>query len=164
MYVHQFPPRPDIEQFRKQAKELLRAGRRGDTAALARMNDVARPDGTLRLVDAQRALAREYGFASWPRFVQHVAALTGERSDVIGRFERAADAVVDGDEATLRSLLDRDPALVTARSSRGHRATLLHYVSANGVEDYRQRSPNNAPAIAELLLSRGAVVDAVCDA
>ena len=44
--------------------------------------------------------------------------------------------------------LRRDPALVRARSSRVccfdppvHRATLLHYVAANGVEAYRQKTP-----------------------
>lgn len=163
MYVHEFPPRPDIEQYRKQAKDLLRACQSGDSTAKARVEGVADPDNPIRLVDAQRTLAREYGFASWPRFVRHVAGLTGKRSDAIGRFERAAEAVVDGDEATLRRLLDHDPSLVIARSSRHHRATLLHYISANGVEDFRQRSPHNAPAIAEFLLARGAVVDAVCD-
>ena len=44
---------------------------------------------------------------------------------------------------------------------RSHRATLLHYVGANGVEDYRQRSPQNAVAVAEALLAAGAEVDAV---
>ena len=163
MYVHEFPPRPDIEQYRKQAKDLLRACQSGDTTAQARMEGVTNPDDPIHLADAQRTLAREHGFASWPGFVRHVAGLAGERTDAIGRFERAADAVVEGDPATLTRLLDHDPSLITTRSSRQHRATLLHYVSANGVEDFRQRSPHNAPAIAELLLARGAVVDAVCE-
>jgi Ankyrin repeat len=163
MYVHEFPARPDIEQFRKQAKDLLKACQGGDSTARARVEGGSDPDQPIRLADAQRTLAREYGFASWPRFVRHVAGLTGERTDAIGVFERAADAVVEGDEAALQRLLDADPLLVKARSSRQHRATLLHYISANGVEDFRQRSPQNAPAIAELLLARGAVVDATCD-
>lgn len=85
-------------------------------------------------------------------------------------FERAADAVVDGDLITLAALLAEDPALVTARSQRVtdgkppvHRATLLHYVAANGVEDERQRSPHNAADVARLLLSAGAGVDALAD-
>lgn len=52
------------------------------------------------------------------------------------------------------------PALVRARSSRPHRATLLHCSGANGTEDPRQRTPPNAPAVAELLLARGADPDA----
>ncbi|HEX3251844.1 MAG TPA: ankyrin repeat domain-containing protein [Pyrinomonadaceae bacterium] len=53
-----------------------------------------------------------------------------------------------------------DPRLVQARSTREHRATLLHYVSANGVEGYRQKTPANIVEIAELLLEGGAEVDA----
>jgi len=77
-------------------------------------------------------------------------------------FERAADAVVFGDLETLRSLLDQEPALVHARSARRHRATLLHYCAANGTEDPRQRTPDNAPAIARFLLERGADPTAEC--
>jgi ankyrin repeat protein len=76
-------------------------------------------------------------------------------------FERAADAVVSGNLDELRALLDREPSLARARSPRPHRATLLHYCSANGVEGERQRTPPNAPAIAQLLLERGAEVDAL---
>lgn len=78
------------------------------------------------------------------------------------QFERAADAVAFGQVADLRDLLDQHPWLVWARSSRPHRATLLHYCGANGTEDPRQRTPPNAPAVAELLLARGAEPDAEC--
>ena len=44
-----------------------------------------------------------------------------------------------------------------------HRATLLHYVAANGVEGYRQRTPPNAVAVARVLLEAGADVDALAD-
>lgn len=77
-------------------------------------------------------------------------------------FERAADAVAQGDLEALRALLDAEPALVSARSQRAHRATLLHYCAANGTEASRQRTPANAPAIARLLLKRGADPNATC--
>jgi len=77
-------------------------------------------------------------------------------------FERAADAVVAGDLDTLRQLLDDTPDLARARSPRPHRATLLIYCGANGVEGVRQRTPPNAPAIAQLLLERGADPNASC--
>jgi ankyrin repeat protein len=86
-----------------------------------------------------------------------------EREEMNLLFERAADAVVFGDLEALRELLDEEPALVHARSPRPHRATLLHYSGANGVEDPRQRTPSNAPAIAQLLLDRGADVNATCN-
>ena len=56
-----------------------------------------------------------------------------------------------------------NPRLVHARSARQHRATLLHYVAANGVEDFRQKSPPNAVAIATALLRAGAEVDATAE-
>jgi ankyrin repeat protein len=80
----------------------------------------------------------------------------------ISSFEDAADAVVNGDIATLRSLLD-DPRLIRARSAREHHATLLHYVAANGVEDERQRTPANAVEVAKTLLEAGAEPDALAD-
>jgi ankyrin repeat protein len=86
----------------------------------------------------------------------------------VHRFELAAEAVVDGDLATLRRLLAVDPALVHVRSTRVtsqdppvHGATLLHYVAANGVEGYRQRSPGNAIDVATMLLDAGADVNAL---
>ena len=75
-------------------------------------------------------------------------------------FESAADAIVAGDLETLKQLLRDDLSLVRARSEREHGATLLHYVSANGVENSRQKTPQNIVAVAEMLLKAGAEVDA----
>ncbi len=44
-----------------------------------------------------------------------------------------------------------------------HRATLLHYVAANGVERYRQKTPKNAVEVAKVLLQAGAEVDALAE-
>jgi hypothetical protein len=78
-------------------------------------------------------------------------------------FEAAADAVVEGRLAALQALLRDQPSLATARSQREHHATLLHYVAANGVEQYRQKSPPNSAEIANTLLEAGAEVDALAD-
>jgi len=48
----QLPPRPNLEYLRKEAKDLLET--------------LLRQDQSAKLSDAQHALAREYGFASWP--------------------------------------------------------------------------------------------------
>jgi len=79
------------------------------------------------------------------------------------RFAGAARAVVDGDVTRLRELLAADPALVRARGGPPFRATLLHYVAANGVEDALQRTPPDAVEIARLLLAAGAEPDALAD-
>lgn len=114
------------------------------------------------LAQAQFVIARAHGFESWPRLAHHLEALGGSRTPV-SAFEEAADAIVAGDLATLERLLRATPDLVHARSSRQHRATLLHYVSANGVENYRQETPPNIVDIARLLLDAGAEVDAEAD-
>jgi ankyrin repeat protein len=88
--------------------------------------------------------------------------LTREDSPV-SEFESAVESVITGDTATLQSLLRESPELVRARSTREHRATLLHYVAANGVEDYRQKTPKNAVEVAKILLNVGAEVDALAE-
>jgi ankyrin repeat protein len=87
-------------------------------------------------------------------FDEHIPAAEQRERDEL--FERAADAVAFGALETLRELLDDEPDLVHWRSARPHRATLLLYCGANGTESPRQRTPPNAPAIAQLLLDRGA--------
>jgi len=112
------------------------------------------------LADAQLFIARLHDFASWPRFSAHIEALARADSPD-AEFEAAADAVVSGDAATLRSMLGANPALVRARSARDHAATLLHYIAANGHEGWRQKTPKNAVEVARLLLDAGAEPDAL---
>ncbi|MEJ2852399.1 MULTISPECIES: ankyrin repeat domain-containing protein [unclassified Saccharothrix] len=71
------PERPDLGRFRRQARDLQRAVRGGDPEAIAR---VARhhpgvPSGEFRLSAAQLVVAREYGFASWPRLVRYLGTV-----------------------------------------------------------------------------------------
>jgi hypothetical protein len=71
-------------------------------------------------------------------------------------FSQAVQAIITGDERGLTGLLRAHPALIRERAPSQHQATLLHYVAANGVENELQRSPKNAPAIAQILLEAGA--------
>src|SRR5215468_6876118 len=115
------------------------------------------------LASAQFFIARGHGFASWPKFARHLEALARANSPV-SNFEAAVDAIISGDRATLEKLLTENPELARARSTRDHRSTLLHYVSANGVEDFRQKTPKNIVEITRLLLKAGADVNAESDA
>jgi hypothetical protein len=116
---------------------------------------------TLGRPDAELVIAREQGFETWADLLSFVDR--SERDEAVARFERAVDAIVSGDLEMLRALLRDDPALVHARSARRHHATLLHYLGANGVEGYRQKTPANAVLIAAALLEAGALPDAVAD-
>jgi ankyrin repeat protein len=193
------PPRPNLEQYKKLAKDLQHVCKSGDAAirvwavrwveTLARLRGQTTPEvqreiqaDTDRvervwhrtqesnepvvrctLAGAQFFVARCHGFASWLKFVKHLEALTRANSPV-STFELAADAIVNGDAAVLSKLLRENPELARARSGREHRSTLLHYVSANGVEDFRQKTPKNIVEITNLLLNAGAEVDAESEA
>jgi len=115
------------------------------------------------LARAQYFVALGHGFASWPKFARHLGELSLAHSPV-SQFEAAAEAIVTGDSATLEALLRENPQLIRARSTREHRSTLLHYISANGIEDFRQKTPQNIVLIAQLLLQAGADVNAESDA
>lgn len=110
--------------------------------------------------DARTILAREHHFANFEELAQHLEALK-QKDSVVAVFEAAVDAVVAGDGAGLQQLLRTRPELIKARSPRTHRSTLLHYVGANGVESWRQRTPANAVVVAGILLAAGAEVDAL---
>ena len=192
------PQRPNLERYKKLAKELVKACKSDNedaigkwaekwVMALAKQSGVqftrqlpvavspwidkverfvqrkmSEADGRCRLTDAQFIIARSHGFDSWPKFCKHLNALT-RKSSTVARFEAAADAIIKGDIKTLKRLLREEPAIVRARSTREHGAMLLHYVSANGVEGYRQKTPPNIVEITELLLKAGAEVDAEAD-
>jgi ankyrin repeat protein len=99
------PARPHLEQLRRQAKELLAAYRAGDVAAIAEVERFERrPDQTkFALADAQRVLARAYGFAGWTKLKLHVQGVNA------AAFCAAVNA---GDVATVRSLAIARPELV----------------------------------------------------
>jgi hypothetical protein len=67
--VRRLPEQPNLEQLRKQAKELLQEFRAGVPSAIAEVHQFERiPDSNrFALTDAQRILARAYGFASWSK-------------------------------------------------------------------------------------------------
>jgi ankyrin repeat protein len=188
MHLEPPPFRSHVEEYEKQAGQLLEAQRSGDSEAIRIIHEnhprfldskipwlpKNLPDSEIRnaaldLADAQLAIARWYNFGSWAALAQHVEAVTRENSSVY-RFEAAVEAVINGDSAALESLLRETPDLIRARSARVthfdppvHRATLLHYIAANGVEGYRQKTPKNAVEIAKILLEAGAEVDALAE-
>lgn len=172
MDAKQLPARPNLEHYRNQAKDLVKRRERNDPAALQRirqyhprlskLSDDEFAHSNFALADAQFVIAREYAFESWPKFAKHIEALTLADS-ATAKFEAAVEAIIAGDIATLNALLRTEPHLAHARSTRAHQAALLHYVSANGVEDYRQKTPPNIVDVTNALLAAGADVDATAE-
>jgi len=110
------------------------------------------------LYNARQLVKHKHCFKSWKDYASFQAQLKTDTQ--LHQFEMAADAIATGDLARLTPLIALDPDLIQMRSMRGHQATLLNYVGANGTEDWRQKTPANAVEIAQVLLKAGAEVDA----
>ena len=132
------PERPSLEQLRKQAKEHL------ETLRLA--------DPSVNLAAAQHALARDYGFESWPKLVHHVESIRPAnrmlrpselKSDekLLWSPGRGTDlwaliqACTSGDLETIRALIAKDPSL--ARAHYDYRKPLYFAVRENQIDVVR---------------------------
>ena len=73
--MSELPGRPNLDQLRHQARDLLRAAVAGGPRALARIRAVS---DRVSLLAAQLAVARDYGFASWPALHAEVARRQAE--------------------------------------------------------------------------------------
>ena len=142
------PARPDLDQLRHQAKDLLRAAQHGDPGATARIRAVS---DQLILSSAQLALAREYGFASWAKL----------------KLEVERRAILNGrDLPRLTRLLAEHPELAITKMEHwcDHKqgADPLGYMAILRFNHDRLGLPNDLPgtgAIAKALIDAGAPVN-----
>ena len=144
----------NLEQLKHQAKDLLRAYKDGDSAALAQVKahyHDADPE-TFALHDAQLVIARAQGFQSWPRLKAYI-----EGANV----RALVDAVKSGDESTVREMLRRRPELarggvdnfgVIHHAVLRRQAAIVRLLMANGANArdgvYPHREATTAHAIA----------------
>ncbi len=142
------PPRPDLPWLRTEAKELLKAAGDGDSDAVARIEAVS--DG-LTPESAQLAVARSYGFPSWPRLEAEV-----ERRELLNR----------RDLSGLRVLLEEHPELAVEKLEHwcDHRrgATPLGYVAMLRFDAPRlglEPVQDGTGAVARMLVDAGAAVE-----
>jgi hypothetical protein len=187
MDLPHLPFRSPLSDYEAQAQTLLAAHRSGDSEAIELIHHKhprfldekvkwlpkSIPDSEIRgaaldLDDARLAIARRYDFRDWSALAAYAESVSHDGP--VLAFESAVEAVVSGDLAALQSALARNPDLVRSRSTRiccfdppVHRATLLHYIAANGVEGDRQRTPANAVEIGHALLQAGSEPDAFAD-
>ncbi|HEY4307095.1 MAG TPA: hypothetical protein VGM82_21670 [Gemmatimonadaceae bacterium] len=172
------PARADLEQQKKQAKELLTAHKRGDDDARARVRSELPNKSPITLADVQFVLAREYGFASWRALKEHIETQAAELLPPIDQLKRAmrrseADIVRGLLErhASLRTVINEpifgfdSPALVTV----GNKPDIVDVLLEYGADPNRKSTwwaggfhplYGASPAVAERLLRAGAVVDA----
>jgi ankyrin repeat protein len=169
------PAHPDLEQLRHQAKDLLHAAQSGDAGAIARMDPAS---NGLTLAAAQLALAREYGFAGWPRLKEAVEAraldlalktvafceasigdprraarMLAETPELAG--SSFATAVVLGDVTRVADDLQRDAGLATRPDPRTG-WTALHAACASRWHQLEPARADGLLAVARVLLDAGA--------
>jgi len=120
------PDRPSAEHLRKQAKRLAK-------------------DQSLKLADAQRSLARDYGFASWADLMRRVDEMRGE--PVPRALSPLSEAARAGDVERVRRLL-ADGAPVDGPGDEG--GTPFYHACISDVRD------TDRMAVAEALLAAGA--------
>src|SRR5688572_5346253 len=116
--IKSLPARPNLEQLKNQAKDLLKSLTSGNPDAIQRIREL-HPRGSgaseaeinaaeLSLADAQLVIAREYGFDSWPKLKEHVEAVVLDAGDPMELFKQA---FADHNADLFRRLLDRHPDL-----------------------------------------------------
>jgi ankyrin repeat protein len=127
------PGRPDLEHLKRQAKALRQAFLEGDAEAAARVQAVVGAKADLKLTEAQRVIAREYGFRSWARLRAHVAGSRGV-GDAVDGFLRL---VLAGDRSGALSVLEAEPRIVEAS---------VHVAAVLGLETAVRRHLAGDPA------------------
>jgi hypothetical protein len=136
------PDSPDLDQLRKQAKDLLRDARAGDPTAVTRFralpslahagdDELAR--APLALHDAQSVIAREHGFPSWNALRERVEELT---LGLVDAARELVEAATDGRTARAERLLALHPRIAGASV---HAALVLG--DADAVESHLARHP-----------------------
>jgi ankyrin repeat protein len=122
------PAHPDLDQLKRQAKELLEAFRAGDAEVSAEVRAHYRDAAshTFALHDAQLVVARAYGFDSWPTLKAHVDGITAKQ------FIEAARA---NDVERVTGMLKIRPDLVDMQWSYGDERRALHYAVMKRLPD-----------------------------
>lgn len=140
MSTRRLPVRPDLEQLRHQAKDLLRlihAGAPQALAELAEHHPGTRPPDA-KLADAQLLLARMYQASSWPRLVQAVQlveAIWGDDLEAVRALVTANPHLLH-DEVLLRKDSNWGPPMsYAANLGRDRIIRMLHDL---GAKDHRK--------------------------
>lgn len=173
------PARPDLDQLRHQARDLLRAAQAGDPDATERIGAVS---DRLILAAAQLVIARDHGFPSWARLKAEVDRRAQDLAQRVDAFLEASirdwtgsaarmlaaspeleeagfgPAVVLGDVDRVREELSRDPAAATRPDPRTG-WTPLHAACATRWYQLDPARADGLVAIVRLLLDAGADLD-----
>jgi hypothetical protein len=137
MPTRRLPVRPDLDQLKHQAKDLLRAIRSGDPSALADLH-AFHPHpiepANARLADAQLVLARSYEAPSWPRLAlacRLVAAIWDDDVDAVREIIVRHPRVLHEEALVRKSSNWGPPMTYAANLGRDRIITMLHGLGAS---------------------------------
>jgi len=139
------PVRPDLDQLKHQAKDLLRAFRRGDPGAIHDFREFhpqSVEPACARLADAQLVLARSYQAPSWPRLVQACRLIDAIWRDDV---DAVRELVVKHphllhEHATVRDSNWGPPLSYAANLGRDRIIAMLHQLGATDLESALDRA------------------------
>jgi ankyrin repeat protein len=140
-------PALNLEHLRKQAKALLRAANDGDAAAKARLS-MSAP----QLSDAQHVIAKENGFASWPKLKVYFDAKARQAAEPGDTSRALPKAANEGDLARVRQILEQgqhtqhDLDLALARACMRH-VDLAPLLVEHGADPNGEYGGNYGPII-----------------
>ena len=126
MSSRDLPARPNLDHLKHEAKALHKAFDEGDPTARQRIRDALGDKPSVKLSDAQRAIAREYGFPTWARLREHVQASSGGEK-AIAEF---LNAVQEQDGARAKRVLHEHPRIASES---------LHVAAVLGAVDEARR-------------------------
>ena len=176
MPTKQLPANPSLAHLKHQAKDLIREHTSREPSSAQRLREFHPSlrlatdheifSTRLTLGDAQLAIAREYGFASWTRIKHHIERPDLSDNLALPHHERIDDAVfrqavnlIDaGDVSGLSRLLQANPNLIHQRvlfegGNYFRNPGLLEFIAENPVR--HGTLPPNIVAVAVILLQAG---------
>src|SRR5438094_7171867 len=135
MSARRLPVRPNLDQLKRQAKDLLRRIRLGEPGAIEELsryhNERVNP-ASAKLADAQLVLARSYEAPSWPRLVQAcklIDAIWRDDADAVRRLVKRHPHLLH-EEATIRKSNWGPPMTYAANLGRDEIIKMLYELGA----------------------------------
>ncbi|HVG90998.1 MAG TPA: ankyrin repeat domain-containing protein [Alphaproteobacteria bacterium] len=163
------PAHPSLEQYKKQAKELLKAYRSADVETIRRvkrnhprfenLSDPGFEISKFALADAQLVIAREHGFESWPKFTKRIEVINSElaaRSNPVAAFIEAAiwHGTLEAAEAILAAHPEIARDSIHVAAIIGDDEAVRRFISADPRNATKKEAPYDGDALVYLCLSK----------
>jgi ankyrin repeat protein len=163
------PAHPSLEQYKKQAKELLKAYRSADVETIRRVKrshprfeKLAEPGfdiSKFALADAQLVIAREHGFESWPKFTKRIEVINSEaaaRANPVAAFIEAAiwHGTLEAAEAILEAHPEIEKSNIHVAAILGDDAAVWRFIAVDPRNVSRKDAPYDGDALVYLCLSK----------